>query len=197
MRAKDNLFEEAYWSTRYRNEETGWDLGEVSPPIAHFFETRDYSKSAILVPGCGNGHEVMHLFLAGHKYVHGLDLSTKPLNYLQSIGIPSNHLFHEDYFDHKGEYDVIVEQTFFCAIAPSLRKQYVQKTASLLKPNGIVVGLLWKQKMQDDEPPFGGDAAEYEALFSPLFDIKTMETSKNSVAPRMGRELFIEFQKKN
>ena len=197
MRAKDNLFQEEYWSTRYRTEETGWDLGRVSPPIAHFFEAQEHSRSSILVPGCGNGHEVLHLYSTGHEYVHGLDISEEPLRYLQAQGIPSNQLFCEDYFDHNGNYDVIVEQTFFCAITPSLRKQYVQKTASLLKPNGVLVGLLWKQEMQLDAPPFGGNAAEYEGLFNSLFHIKTMETSRNSIEPRMGRELFIEFQKKN
>ena len=28
----------SYWSQRYQNQRTGWDLGEVSPPLVEIFK---------------------------------------------------------------------------------------------------------------------------------------------------------------
>ncbi|HXH19987.1 MAG TPA: hypothetical protein VNJ07_12995 [Chitinophagales bacterium] len=40
--------------------------------------------------------------------------------------IPVVRLIHRDFFKHQGRYDLIIEQTFFCAINPKPRpaKQY-------------------------------------------------------------------------
>ncbi len=48
-----------------------------------------------------------------------------------------------DFFKHKGEYELVLEQTFFCAINPSLRKNYVAKMKELLLLNGKLVGVLF------------------------------------------------------
>lgn len=43
---------------------------------------------------------------------------------------------------------VLMEQTFFCAINPSLRKDYVAKMHELLAPNGKLVGVLFDKEFE-------------------------------------------------
>jgi len=84
-----------------------------------------------------------------------------------------------------------VEQTFFCALDPSLRKDYVAKMVELLKPGGKLVGLLFDRQFEEAGPPFGGSKAEYEELFSGKLQISTLAPCYNSIGPRAGTELFL------
>ncbi len=102
-----------------------------------------------------------------------------------------------DFFTHNGQYDLIIEQTFFCAIDPALRKNYVQKMADLLAPGGTLTGVLFNKHFDFEGPPFGGSKQEYENLFSPFFDIKILETNNHSSPKRKGKELFFNFKKKS
>ena len=63
--------------------------------------------------------------------------------------------------------------------------------ASLLKPKGRLVGLLFDAPLNNDVPPFGGTKQEYLDYFRPYFALETFELAYNSIAPRSGRELFI------
>lgn len=92
--------------------------------------------------------------------------------------------------------DLIVEQTFFCALEPALRKKYVQKTHTLLKEKGKLIGLLFQFPLTTKGPPFGGSKTEYENLFKNDFSIKILETAHNSIKPRQNNELFFIFEKK-
>jgi methyl halide transferase len=69
--------------------------------------------------------------------------------------IREEHLLQADFFElntgkgkHLPEFDLIVEQTFFCAIDPSLRKNYFKKVHQLLKPGGKLVGLLFNDPLK-------------------------------------------------
>ena len=99
-----------------------------------------------------------------------------------------------DFFEAKGEYDFIIEQTFFCALSPDLRQKYAKKMVELLKPNGQLIGLLFNIPLNDDRPPFGGNQEEYKQLFSDFFEIQKMETAYNSIPERQGSELFVKMK---
>ena len=187
-----NLTEE-YWNNRYLSDDFSWDLGEASLPLKKYIEQLDNKDIMILIPGAGNAYEAEFLFNNGFKNIYVLDFAKIPLqNIKQRIpNFPSEQLIQQDFFEHQGQYDLIIEQTFFCAVNPSLRKKYVQHMKQLLKPNGKLVGLLFNDVLNIDKPPFGGNKIEYESLFSPMFDIKIMETAYNSIKPRAGRELFV------
>jgi methyl halide transferase len=92
---------------------------------------------------------------------------------------------------HNDKYDLIVEQTFFCAINPGERKKYAEKIHNLLNPGGKLVGLLFNHEFGNDSPPYGGTKEEYLEYFKPFFQIKHFSTAYNSIKPRAGRELFI------
>ena len=93
------------------------------------------------------------------------------------------------------QYDLILEQTFFCALHPTLRHQYAQHMLALLKPGGKLVGLLFNEALNDNQPPFGGNTQAYQAIFENVFKIKKMELCYNSINQRKDRELFIQFEK--
>jgi methyl halide transferase len=92
---------------------------------------------------------------------------------------------------HKAKYDMIIEQTFFCAIYRKERKKYAEKIYELLNPGGKLVGLLFNHEFGNENPPYGGTKEEYLEYFKPFFQIKELSTAYNSIKPREGRELFI------
>lgn len=187
-----------YWSERYKANSTGWDMGHTSPPIKEYIDQLEDKTLSILIPGCGRAYEAEYLYNAGFTNVFVLDVAQEPLDVLKKRlpDFPKEHLICGDFFHHEAQYDLIIEQTFFCAIDPVLRSAYVNHSAQLLKPEGKLVGLLWGVPMNEDHPPFGGHHAEYEELFTPYFTIETMEPAHNSITPRLGKELFVIFKKK-
>ena len=189
---------EEYWNNRYVNDDFGWDIGEISLPIKTYLKQLNNKDLRILIPGAGNSYEAEFLFNNGFKNVFVLDFAEAPLQNIKKriTDFPVNQLIQQDFFEHQGQYDLIIEQTFFCAINPSLRQQYAEHMNTLLKPNGKLVGLLFNDVLNTDKPPFGGSITEYQSLFSPLFDIKIMETAHNSIKPRERRELFVMLQPK-
>ncbi|HEX5001405.1 MAG TPA: methyltransferase domain-containing protein [Bacteroidia bacterium] len=186
-----------FWQQHYENGSTQWDAGAPTEPLRHYFEGLTDKSINILIPGAGNGWEAGWLFNNGFKNVYVLDFAAAPLEHFKKRipEFPSSHLINENFFSHKGNYDLIVEQTFFCAIDPSLRRKYAEHMSSLLNKGGRLAGLLFNFPLETG-PPFGGNAKEYESLFKPLFHIKVMAPCYNSIAPRMGRELFVIFEKK-
>lgn len=112
---------------------------------------------------------------------------------------PAQHLIRADFFELSPEeyqFDWILEQTFFCAITPSRRDEYVKQMAALLKPKGKLVGLLFDKDFGGDDIPYGGSKAEYQQRFAPYFNIDVMEISINSHPARQGSELFLNLQVK-
>ena len=190
-------FDEAYWQGRYLNNSTGWDIGYVSTPLKSYFDQLEAKEIRILIPGAGNAYEAAYLWNLGFKHVDVLDVASAPLETFrqQFSDFPVNQLINGDFFDHKGSYDLMVEQTFFCALDPMLRQDYVKKAWELLKPNGKLVGLLWNKPMNTDRPPFGGSEEEYDHLFAPFFHLEVLQTAYNSIPPRAGAEAFIKFRK--
>ncbi|MDA0176356.1 MULTISPECIES: methyltransferase domain-containing protein [Mesoflavibacter] len=189
---------EKYWDTRYKIDDIAWDLGQVSPPLKDYFDQLVDKNLKILIPGCGNSYEAEYLFNNGFKNVFVVDVSKTALaNLAQRVpNFPKDQLIHQDFFSLNSTFDLIIEQTFFCAINPSLRSTYAKKVESLLVPDGKLVGLLFNAPLNNDKPPFGGNKAEYLNYFNPYFKINTIEEAHNSITPRMGRELFIQFHKK-
>jgi len=185
-----------YWQNRYEKSTTGWDIGHISPPIKAYVDQLTNKKLKILIPGCGNAHEAAYLYAKGFEQVHLLDWAKAPLQAFQKRHpeFPSKQLIVDDFFQHESSYDLIIEQTFFCAIEPKLRPKYVQQMHHLLKEEGHLAGLLFNADFEGG-PPFGGTKEEYTELFAPYFEIKVMETADNSILPRAERELFFLLKK--
>lgn len=194
----NNDLHKNYWEQKYTIEDTRWDLGTISTPLEVYFNQLTNKELKILVPGAGNSYEAEYLHTQRFTNIDVIDIAQQPLiNFKKRVpSFPENNLIQKDFFNHTKKYDLIIEQTFFCALHPSLRKKYVEKMASLLENNGKLVGLLFDFELTDDGPPFGGNLDEYLHLFSTHFDIKTLDRCHNSIKPRFSTELFFIFEKK-
>jgi SAM-dependent methyltransferase len=187
-----------YWDNRYKDNEIGWDLGEASPPIKSYFDKITQKQASILIPGCGNTYEAEYLLSIGFTNITVIDIAPTLVSRLKKKfkNITSIKVLLGDFFELQGNYDYIIEQTFFCALAPSLRQKYRNKVHKLLTPGGILIGLLFNKQFENS-PPFGGTDREYRELFATHFNFLAFESCKNSIAPRANTELFIELQKIN
>lgn len=187
-----------YWENRYQSDDATWDAKRVTTPIKDLVDSLTDKKAHILVPGAGNGHEFEYLINNGFTNAYMLDIAESPLkNAIARLPqVEASRFILGDFFAHEGQYDIIIEQTFFCALDPALRSEYVTKMHSLLKPGGILAGLLFNFPLTHEGPPFGGSTDEYNTLFGKLFHIKTLQIAQNSIKPRQDRELFFIFEKK-
>ncbi len=195
-----NILTADYWEKRWQGQQTGWDIGQASPPLIQYMERISNQQIRILIPGAGRAYEALYLHQQGYKNVFVCDWAPSAFDHLRQMApdFPEDHLLVGDFFELevKAPFDLLLEQTFFCAIDPALRPQYVTKAAELLNDRGTLAGVLFAQEFPFPGPPFGGIAAEYHKLFSTAFDILTMEVSPYSIAPRLGNELFVELKKK-
>ncbi len=193
--------ENYYWSLRYKEKRTGWDIGRPSSPLINYINQIEDKLLRILIPGAGNAYEAEYLFKKGFKNVYVLDVSMFPLQNLKSRlpDFPQEQLIHANFFEHLGKYDLIFEQTFFCSFEPSdkNRMNYAKKMSDLLVTNGKLVGLWFDFPLKNvNERPFGGTKEDYLKYLSPFFKVKTFERCYNSIAARDDKELFGVFSKK-
>jgi len=187
------VLDTAYWEQRYASDDAQWDLGACSTPLRTYFDQLTRKDLRILIPGAGRAHEAEYLHRHGFTQVYVLDLTGAPFKDLlhRYPEFPGDQLLTGDFFLHRGAYDLIIEQTFFCALDPSLRPAYARHMHELLVPGGKLVGVLFDVVPPGDGPPFGGTKAEYEALFSAHFSEVSLERCYDSIAPRAGRELWL------
>lgn len=170
----------------------------MSLPLKNYFDQLENKELKILIPGGGNSYEAEYLFNKGFSNVFVVDLSKTALENIKkrTPNFPASQLILGNFFDLNDSFNLIIEQTFFCAIHPSLREQYTLKVKELLTSKGKLVGLLFNVPLHKDKPPFGGSKAEYVVFFQPHFMIKKMEACYNSHDSRQEREVFIHFIKK-
>ena len=192
------LLNKNFWNDKYVASETGWDVGKLTTPLKEYFDQLNNKKVKILIPGCGNAYEAEYLFKNKFSSTFILDYSEQALtNFINRVpNFSKKQLLNDNFFDTQGKYDIIIEQTFFCAIDRNRRRDYFVKMHDLLKPNGKLVGLLFDDSLNKNHPPFGGSKREYKELFDPYFNIKVFETAYNSINSRNGRELFMILVKK-
>lgn len=191
-----NRLDKNFWEQRYRELLTGWDIGYVSNPIKEYIDQLSNKNLKILIPGAGNSYEAEYLWKQGFKNIYILDIARQPLKNLKSRvpEIPDDRLIQNDFFSFNDSFDLIIEQTFFCALNPDLRQNYAKKMSELLQPNGKLIGLLFDFELTDEGPPFGGSKNEYIDTFKNLFKIITLEKAYNSIKQRQDRELFFIFE---
>lgn len=193
---------ENYWSKRYLEKQTGWDLSEASKPLQTYINQLENKDLRILIPGAGNSYEAEYLFNQGFKNVYVLDISNEPLNAFRNRvpSFPAEQTIQGDFFTHKASYDLILEQTFFCAFPPTKvnREVYALKMYDLLNSHGKLVGLWFDIPLTGnmEKRPFGGNKIEYLNYLKPFFKVNTFETCYNSIPARNNKELFGIFEKK-
>ena len=189
------------WQNHYDNDDLRWDLGQVAPPFIRLWEENKLPKGKAIIPGCGQGHEV--LFLAGKGFqVTGLDYAPGAVDLLSRSLAEKNlqaHVLHQDFFqldkNHNAQYDLMLEQAFFCAIHPSRRSAYVETVTRILKKGGLLVALFYETG-EEGGPPFNTTPSDILDHFSDDFYIETLEKTPHSVEKRKDKELLGLLRKK-
>jgi thiopurine S-methyltransferase len=192
-------YDKNYWDKQYEENLTGWNIGYVSTPIKDYIDQLSNKSLKILIPGAGNAYEAEYLHKNGFQNVFILEFSDEPISNLlkRCPEFPITNIIKEDFFYHVGQYDLIIEHTFFSSLNISTREQYVNKTHELLRKKGKLVGLLFAIKFGNPFPPYGGHKDDYRKLFRDKFHIKTLKIAHNSIKPRANNEYFIIFEKNN
>lgn len=189
---------EQFWTNRYNEGKMGWDMGRVSPPLSAYIDQLEDTSLEVLIPGAGNAYEAEYFMDKGFTSVYVNDISAAAIESFKKrvSKFPEEYLLHADFFDLDMKFDLVIEQTFFCALHPSLRKQYVEKMVELIRPGGRLVGLLFDAPMNTEHPPYGGYREEYEQYFRPAFNFLTFDACHNSHPARQGSELFMILERK-
>ena len=198
---KKNGYTQEDWQRHYDEGDLGWDLGQVAPPFIRLFESNIILPGKTLVPGCGRGHEVIYLTENGFE-VTAVDYSSGAVNHLKST-VQERKLkckvLHMDFFGidsaHNGVYDLLIEQTFFCAISPEQRPSYVSTVARALKQGGMLAGLFYHTG-KEGGPPFNTTREDILKHFSDLFEIQQLSKSEDSVEQRKNKEWLVILVKK-
>jgi SAM-dependent methyltransferase len=185
-----------FWERHYREGNTGWDLGAAAPPFADLLAEPDAPvPGSIIVLGAGRGHDA--LLFARHGFqVTALDFAESAVRETQEAARRvdlSVATARHDFFALPPEYhfsfDYVLEHTFFSAIDPARREDYVRIVRRLLNPGGFFIALFFAHS-RPGGPPFTTSEDEVRALFSPHFTIERLEVPARSVKPRQGLELL-------
>ena len=190
------------WQGHYESNDLGWYLGQVAPPFVKLWEEEKLPAGKALVPGCGRGHEVIFLAENGFE-VTAIDFSNGAVTYLERAleeRSLSGRVLHQDFFglgnSHDGIYDLVLEQTFFCAIAPRQRQDYVRNVTRILKPGGMLVGLFYNTD-KEGGPPYNTTREDIEVNFAKNFEIQELHKTNLSAEQRKDKEWLGIFMKRD
>jgi SAM-dependent methyltransferase len=169
-----------FWQEKYRSGHTPWDLGRVSDPVLALLADHFPPQGRVLVPGCGRGHEALHLAQRGYR-VTAVDLAEEPLVELRAAArerglVPGRDLeiARADVLalpaDFGGAFDVLLEQTCLCALNPARFGDYARMAHTVLKPGGRLLGVFMEvpgSATGGGGPPYSTPPALVKALFPP------------------------------
>ncbi|MGD1851987.1 MAG: methyltransferase [Cyanophyceae cyanobacterium] len=190
------------WNQRYKDQDTGWDLGQPSPVLAAFLP--EYLKQNNLlerspkaaVVGCGRGHDARFIAKLGIETV-GFDFAPLAVKEAWKLARRSQLTEKQLRFEEmdifavspelQGQFDLVIEHTCFCAINPDRRADYVASVRSLLKPNGQLIGVFYTHN-RPGGPPFGTNEAQILDVFLPKFKREFWQLSDHSIGRREGNE---------
>lgn len=177
-----------FWDTRYQNDVTPWDAGHV--PDALRRHARTFPPGArILIPGCGSAYELYYLLENGFDAL-AIDFSPAAVARAKAkLDCFADRVREADFFDfdHGERFDVMYERAFLCALPRKMWQAYAARSASLLKPHGIIAGFFFF----DDNPkgpPFGTSREELDALLTPFFEQTEDEAVSDSIPVFQGKE---------
>lgn len=187
------------WAARYRSGDTPWDLGGPHPELSvrlqdgRLAPPRPGAKA--FVPGAGAGHDALALARRGWAVTAvdlvvdlaprvGPELERKGGRFVVGDAIA---------FDGAGEFDLVWDHTFFCAIPPARRADWGRQVESLLVPGGVYSALVFPvgKPAAEGGPPFGMEEAHVLEVLGPLFRLDASGPVSRAVPRRTWRENWL------
>lgn len=190
-----------FWDDRYQKQDIPWDLNQPAPAFVSFLDSPQSPQPGdTAVLGCGTGNDAL-LFAQRGFTVTGFDFAPGAIavaaDRVREMNVKAKFL-QRDIFTLGAEFpekfDYLVEHTCFCAILPEQRDRYVEIARSLLKPQGLFLGIFFTHS-RPGGPPFGTTPEEIDRYFQPAFQILSLVPVENSIPRRLGEEHFGVFQR--
>ena len=194
----------SFWNRKYIQNKFKWDIGFPTPIFKNWSNSiKNKSNKKVCIPGCGRGHDVLYLSQQGFD-VYAFDFSKVAIDFLnkesRKCRVTAN-IFCLDFFtlDKKfnSYFDYVLEYTFYCAISPTRRVEYIDKCCNILKNKGKIIAIMLPvDSKQNEGPPFTVSKDELTHNFENKFNILSITSSPLSIPQRLEIELYAEYQKK-
>lgn len=186
------------WKQRWQDQDTPWDAGQSAPALQSALRRGLLGeRGRALVPGCGSGYDVLALAEAGWD-VTGVDLAAGAARRFESLrderGVEPDHarVLIGDFFElDLGEYDLIWDYTFLCALQPEMRTDWLERTHELVGDDRLLATLIFPitdQRDWDEGPPFRMSFELVRDLVTPSFELVHEGKPETSVPGRKGME---------
>jgi hypothetical protein len=178
-----------FWNVRFDANFTPWDQRGVPQCLRDYLLTHPQPQK-VLIPGCGTANEVKH-FLDCKWVPTAIDFSPAAVAQARAqLGAAASHVREDDFFGgaiRPGDFDVIYERAFLCALPRGLWEDWAKRVAELIPQSGRLIGFFFA----DDNPkgpPFGLQKGELEQLLSPAFTLFEKKIPPDSIPVFAGKE---------
>ena len=186
----------AFWDERFERDFTPWDLKGV-PHALREFVARDPAPRTVLIPGCGNGYELVCMAEAGWDAT-AIDFSPAAVRRARNVvGTWASRVVEADFFAWQPPrpLDLIYERAFLCAMPPAMWPQVAARWAQLLGPGGELGGFFFFGSAPKG-PPFGIARSALEALLAPWFDLVEEDEVVDSLPVFAGQERWMRWRRR-
>lgn len=182
------------WDDRYARGSDAWTL-PGAPLVLQQLIGVYRERQRVLVPGAGRGHDAFAWAAAGHEVV-ALDFAPRAVASMQARSREQG-LFVDvreadvtaPPVDLRGHVDLVWEQTCLCALPPEQRRPYLEAMATILRPGGSMLALLWNHG-NEGGPPYDMTPVLVEQLLAGLFTIRKRERVSAELSDRAGEYLW-------
>ena len=194
-----------FWSRRYEEGHTPWDLGGPHPELRARLEADCLGRRRLghgvrcLVPGCGRGHDALALARAGWR-VTALDLvdvlGEARRRELEALG---GRFLETDFLAYQAEppYEAAWDHTFFCALPLERRPDWGRAMARLLGYRSRLHVLLFPvdRSLEAGGPPWRTTLEDVQEALGEAFRTLLHEPVAHPGAGRAWREEYAVFER--
>lgn len=167
---------QSFWQERFIAGNLPWDRGGANPQLATWLADGTLAAGTrVIVPGCGQGWEVVELAAAG-AIVTGLDFAPGALalcrNHLER-NCCNAELIEADvlHWQPQAPVDAVFEQTCLCALYPDYWTRYAEQLHGWIRPGGRLLALFMQARKESvregfiEGPPYHCDIHAMRAIF--------------------------------
>ncbi|KAF9003215.1 S-adenosyl-L-methionine-dependent methyltransferase [Cyathus striatus] len=193
------------WDDAWKAKITPWDAGDTQPPLKEAISALSLPDvGRALVPGCGSGYDVLYIASTLGWEAVGFDISETAVEKAKMNLSSKSHVpnaekvkFEQGNFfslkvpDDK-KFDLVYDYTFFVAIPPKLRPDWAKQMASLIKPCGYLITLVFPIDPPTElGPPFFVRPEHYVELLGENFERVLDKDPEISLSHHVGRERLV------
>ena len=178
------------WDQAYSDRQIPWDLGEAAPAFVELLPRLKLPKQRVLVLGCGQGWDALHFAQLGHR-VTAVDVSSTAIEMArQNDADKLVNWICADAWSVDGQFDLVVEHTFYAAIAPKERNQLVRLWRQKLTDQGQLLGIFFAMPKRHG-PPFGGSEWELKRRLGEHFQALYWSRVRSPTPHRQHKEFLV------